>query len=175
MNLDIFEKMQSETREHTPYGGSLAHDDVASLKHKIEKRKNKQRKVFVVVGGLALLVLVLALFSGYSWYKLQLLAKQEVTGAPSQSGAAEGFVPSTPKTGEEIIRALGEHILLPSGNPQIAEVQDVAKLKATQAFFRDAENGDIVVVYETMIFIYRPSADIVVAASDISGVGQTKP
>ena len=163
MNLHTFEKSQNE---------SSSFDDVAHLKQKIEKRKEKQKKVKLLFVVLIILVVVLGALFGYSQYKLYVLSNAEVITSP-QNGSETARV--IPKTGEEVLSALKKHILVPPGSPQIAEVQDVAKLKETQAFFKDAQNGDVVVVYDTMIFIYRPLEDIVVAASDISGVGQQKP
>jgi hypothetical protein len=166
MNLHTFEKSQND---------SSSLDEIANLKQKIEKRKEKQKKVKSLFIALILLVVVLGVLFGYSQYKLYLLSKAEVLVTSQGETATSSSALLKPKTGEEVIASLKRHILVPSGNPQIAEVQDVAKLKETQAFFKDAENGDIVLVYETMIFIYRPSSDIVIAASDISGVGQKKP
>jgi hypothetical protein len=163
MNLHTFEKSHQ---------GQSSFDEVADIKQKIEKRKEKQKKIKVLFIVLVALVVILGALFGYSQYRLYVLSKAEVVVTAQEGSVA---VPSKPKTGEDVLTSLKRHILVPSGNPQIAEVQDVAKLKETQAFFKDAQNGDIVIVYETMIFIYRPGADIVVAASDISGVGQQKP
>ena len=171
MNIDIFEKQQSA--QGYGDGNSSSHDDVANLKHKIEKKKSKQRRLKVVLFTLVGLVIVLASLFAYSQYKLYTLSQEEkiVQGTALQQENAT----STPKTPEEIVAALKRHILVPSGDPQIAEVQDVATLKEKQAFFKDAQNGDLVIVYETMIYVYRPSDDVVVAASDISGAGQVNP
>ena len=176
MNIDTFGVSHTEntTTPEMSSDASFAFDEVAHVRQKIEHRKAKQRKLKSIFGGLIGAIVILVVIVGYSQYKLFKLSQEEA--GISQGGVASTFnASSTPKTGEEVIRALRRHILLPEGDPQIAEVQDVAKLKETQAFFKDAQNGDVVVVYETMIFVYRPSADIVVAASDISGVGQTKP
>lgn len=163
MNINIFEKSKPVANEET----SFASEQAEQIKQKIESRKGKQKKIKMILGALVVLVLILSAVTAYSQYKLHTLAKEEqkVGNTPTQ----------IPKTGDEVIAALGRHILLPSGTPQIAAIEDVSKLQQTQAFFKDAENGDIVVVYESTIFIYRPSKDIVVASGDISGAGQTKP
>lgn len=170
MNIHNFE---ATYRQHpSAYDStSFADEDLSHVKHKIEIRKSKQKKIKIIFGSLIGLVVILIIAVAYSQYKLQMLSQDEMYIADRDKGTAS----ASPKTAEEVIKALERHILLPSGNPQIAEIQDVAKLKESQAFFKDAQNGDIVVVYETMIYIYRPSADIVIGASDISGAGQTKP
>lgn len=169
MNLASFEKseqekiIQAEARAESEV--VFAHHEVDSIKHKIEKKKRKQQRFKVLVGFTVLVVITLTCVSIYSTYKLHQLRSLE---AVTQTEAM-------PKTGEEVLKALRRHILVPEGNPQIAEINDISKLKDTQAFFRDAENGDVVIVYDTTIFIYRPSADIVVASGDISQQTQVKP
>ena len=163
MNIDAFEKQTTQTSHHED---SSTIDETHAIKQKIKERKTKQRKLKVIFGLFISIIIVLTSAVVYSQYKLHLLAQEE---SLSESNAA------LPKTGEEVVKALARHILLPEGVPQIAEVQDAAKLKESQAFFKDVETGDIVVVYDSTIFVYRPSKDIVVASGDISGVGQLKP
>jgi hypothetical protein len=166
MNLDEFEKNNGDTLSHNE--GSAVLSDALSLKQKIHQRKGKQRKLKIILGFGILLIVALSTAVGYSQYKLFLLSRDEKLAerAPGQVSL---------KTGEEVVKALSRHILLPPGIPQIAEVQEAEKLRETQAFFKNVEQGDIVVVYETTIFVYRPSKDIVIASGDISGVGQLKP
>jgi hypothetical protein len=123
----------------------------------------------IIFGSFGAVVLILVIFLAYSQYKLYTLSRDEKVVTD------ESRVVTASTTPEDIVSMLGKHILLPQGNPQIAEVKDIEKLRNQQAFFKDAQNDDIVFVYETMIYIYRPSTDIVIAVSDISGVGQAKP
>ncbi len=176
MNINVFET-KNEEGMGTADTSSFESDEVFQMKQKIENRKNKQKRVRMVWGALVIVVILLAASTAYSQYKLYKLTKDEMTvGAGTTKGEiGASSIPSTPKTGEDVIKSLSRHILLPQGNPQIAEVKDATKLRDSQAFFKDTQNGDVVVVYDTSIFIYRPSADIVVAAGDISGVGQVKP
>jgi hypothetical protein len=172
MNPENFEKTQEEKIIQAESLGeseaSFARDEVSRIKQKIDNRKAKQKKLRMILGGLSLLIVLLLLVAGYSQYKLYRLSKEEMIVTDNTTSVL-------PKTGEEVIKALSRHILLPSGTPQIAEVQDVTKLRESQSFFKDAENGDIVVVYNTTIILYRPSKDIVVIEGDISGTGQVKP
>ena len=174
MNIDTFEKIHQGSTQETHHDFSSSHDDVASIKLKIEKKKSKQKKLKIVLMVLVGLVLLLTVLFVYSQYRLYTLTQEEVT-TEGVASSTENKNELSLKNPEDIIKALGRHILLPEGTPQIAAVQDVEKLREKQAFFKNAQNGDIVVVYETTIFIYRPSADIVVASGDILGVGQTNP
>jgi hypothetical protein len=175
MNLYEFENKGSN-QEHIisaeAYGeseASFARSEVDKIKSKLEKRKRQQKKNLIIFGTLGGVILFLSILLVYSQYKLYTLSRtEEVYTTPSVKVTAS----TTP---EEIVRLLGKHVLLPDGNPQIAEVQDVEKLKEKQAFFKNAENGDIILLYATTIFLYRPSQDILVASGDISGLGQAKP
>ncbi len=148
---------------------SFAHNEVEKIKNKLEKRKQRQKKLSTIFGVLGGVILILVVFVAYSQYKLYQLSLDEKTFS------SKTIVITASTTPEEIISLLEKHVLLPAGNPQIAQVEDVEKLKETQAFFKNAENGDVVVLYETTIFLYRPSKDILVASGDVSGLGQSKP
>jgi hypothetical protein len=77
--------------------------------------------------------------------------------------------PAVPATPNQIIEAVSKHIILPDTVPQIAAVQDAAKLSSSQEFFKDTVDGDVVIVYENMIIVYRPSKDLLVAVGDVGG------
>jgi hypothetical protein len=173
MNLYTSEKVHKEySKEVPPYSNSHVENDMDAIKYKIEKRKQKQKKQKIIFFTLIGLVGFFAILFGYSQYRLHILSREESTILPTTSDMISINASSTPET---IIKAVSRHILLPTGTPQIAQIQDVTKLKQSQPFFKDAQNGDIIIVYETMIFMYRPSRDIVIATGDISGVGQINP
>jgi hypothetical protein len=157
----FFSKKQKLAGAQDEQVSTLLSGEAQLIKERIEKRKLKQRKLKIVIGSLLSLVVIFASIAFYSQYKLRTLTQEEL-GVDVRA--------STPRTGEEIIQALSRHVLLPEGVPQIAEVQDVARLKTSQAFFENAENGDVVIVYDATIFLYRPSKDIVIATGDISSL-----
>lgn len=171
MNLNFFEKSQQEKIVGAEALGEseayFAQSEVDRIKQKIEKRKARQKRIVALFSLLALVIVILIIVVGYSQYRLYKLSQEETVITDGTRVTAN--------TGEEVVKALSRHILVPQGKPQIAEVKDVTKLRNSQAFFKDAENGDIVVVYGTTIILYRPSLDIVVAMGDLSGVGQVKP
>lgn len=143
---------------------SVVSEEALIIKRRIEVKRTKQRRLKIVLGGLLLLVVVFGVIAAYSQYQLKTLTRDELlVDIPKEK---------QPRTGEEIVKALGRHVVLPASVPQIAEVQDAARLKITQAFFENAENGDVVVVYDSRIYLYRPSQDVIVASGDITGTGQ---
>lgn len=147
-------------------GDSFVDKDLHEMRKKIESRKGKQKRLKIIFCGLSIAVVALLASTLYSQYKLHNLTQAE---------SEKGTLPVSLQTGEDVIKALSRHILLPKDTPQIAEIKDASKLRETQSFFKDTQNGDIVALYQTTIFIYRPSLDIVVAAGDVSGVGQINP
>lgn len=148
---------------------SLARGEMEKIKNKLESKKRQQRKLKMMFATFVGVILLLVVIVAYSQYKLYKLSTDE------KIVSGETVTVNASTTPQEIIKMLGRHILLPEGDPQIAEVRDVEKLREQQAFFKNAENGDIIVLYESTIFIYRPSRDVVVASGDITGLGQVKP
>lgn len=65
----------------------------------------------------------------------------------------------------QITEALGNIILLPmEEEPLVAFVEDAASLRIEQPFYKDVENGDVLVIYPTMsrAMIYRTSKNMLV-------------
>jgi hypothetical protein len=143
----VEEKLQSGARE------------AEAARHAYYK-KLKQKRVQQIVLSLSLAVFLLISLSIYLEYQVYSLKKLETFKEKTQE--------TTPQTPAEIMEAVSHHIILPTGTPQVAAVQDAAKLSTTQAFFKDAQNGDVVIVYDTMILLYRPATDILVAIGDIT-------
>ncbi|MCF7843741.1 hypothetical protein K9M47_02485 [Candidatus Gracilibacteria bacterium] len=125
----------------------------------VVNKKNKQRRVKRIILSLFIISLFFIVTTIYSQYQVYSLKKLGIIKVLPASGV--------PSTTEQIIKAVSRHILLPDTIPQVAAVQDAKKLSTSQTFFKDAINGDVVLVYKTVIIIYRPSQDIVVAMGDI--------
>jgi hypothetical protein len=69
----------------------------------------------------------------------------------------------------KVTSAVSKHIILPKNEtPTLATVQDISKLRQ-QAIFTNAQNGDKILVYPKAqeIFVYRPSADKLVAVGPL--------
>lgn len=96
----------------------------------------------ILIGILVLIILVIGGYFGYQQY-----AKSE----SAQKAKSERLVKST-------IEAVGRLINLPEGdNPQVAIVSDLTPLSG-QPFFRNAEVGDRVIIYENLgrAILYNP-------------------
>ena len=127
-------------------------------------RKQKQRKLKRIILGLFSVSIFFIIVTIYSQYEVYVLKK-----LVASNDIASSEIPTTPN---QIIEAVSRHIVLPDTVPQIAAVQDAKKLSTSQTFFENAENGDVVLVYESTIFLYRPSKDILIAIGDITNSGK---
>lgn len=132
------------------------HDEKLS---QLRKRKQKRlKKVVVSLFSISLFFFLTTVFSQYQVYRLNNLLAYD--------GIDHPVVPVTPN---QIVAAVAKHMLLPDTVPQIASIQDAKKLSTSQDFFKNAVNGDVVLVYETTIIVYRPSQDIIVVVGNVNG------
>jgi hypothetical protein len=103
---------------------------------KSPKKRRKGKIIFFIIflatlGGL--------IYSQYELYKLKdPTYQQKVVESEMQ----------------KIVSKVSKLILLPEETPQIVVVQDVDKLRPLQPFFKDADNGDYVLVYQNIALIY---------------------
>lgn len=71
---------------------------------------------------------------------------------------------------EDIIAGVRAHIVLPDDEvPLIATITDVDALAATQPFYRDAKNGDLLIIYQSIskAIIYDTENDVLVNVGPI--------
>lgn len=129
-------------------------------------RKIRQRRIRRIVLILLGATIFFFLTTMYSQYQVYILKKLEAANALAH--------PEVPTTPNQIVEAVSRHIVLPDSVPQIAAVQDAKKLSTSQTFFKNAVNGDVVLVYDTTIILYRPAQDIIVAVGDVTAGGVAK-
>ena len=122
----------------------------------IVPRFTKNHFLFALLG---LFLIVLAAAPSYYFYTEYQKAQLALS---NPTKAAEIEV-------EETIKRISKHILLPTNEvPSFATVSDVTKL-GNQEFFRNAKNGDKVLIYTKAkkAYLYRPSEDILVDVSPL--------
>lgn len=135
---------------------NVAQDDKV-LQAKKAKQKRLKKIVFSLL-GVSIFFFLTTVYFVYEVTALKKLAQEEELKHPD--------IATTP---EQVLEAVSKHMILPDVPPSIAEVQDAAKLSSTQEFFKDVKNGDYVLVYPTILIVFRPSADIIVAVGNVSG------
>jgi hypothetical protein len=107
-----------------------------------------------------LLVLIVALLPSLYFYHKNQQTEQKLNGSTS----------TNLQTTAEVVKRVGRHILLPSGEqPTVATVSDASKVR-NQAFFANAANGDKVLVYAQAkkAYLYRPSIDRVIEVAPLA-------
>ncbi len=85
-----------------------------------------------------------------------------------------------PKVQEEKIKAetkdlvdkVGKLMVLPEGEPTIATVVDSEKLASEQVFFKDAKNGDKVLIYKDKAIIYNPAENRIINVGPVLMTGE---
>lgn len=107
-----------------------------------------------------LLFLLIVAIGGFVWsYTNYTKAREQIALLSTQEGQLQ--------VAEQEIGALlsdvGQHILLPEGeSPVVATVQDAVVLASQQAFYKDVQNGDKLLVYRDKAIIYSPARDRII-------------
>lgn len=116
---------------------------------------------------LVIFVLVLALIAGavymaYRYYQ-QTQAQIEFLSSP------EGQRQVSSQEAEEVVAGLGQLTILPAEDPVVATIIDAAYLATQSAFYKDAINGDKLVVFQgaQKAYIYSPSRKLIVNAGPL--------
>ena len=68
---------------------------------------------------------------------------------------------------DELVGKVGKLMVLPEGEPAIATVVDSQKLASEQAFFKDATNGDKVLIYKDKAILYNVQENRIVNVGPI--------
>lgn len=116
---------------------------------------------------LILIVLLILITSGFLW----LLFKYSINQRDlAQISTVDGSGKQVQKDTKKILDKLSKHMLLPQSEaPSIATITNIDQLKEQQAFFKDAQNGDILLVYggNQRAIIYRLEKDLIVNVGSI--------
>lgn len=108
---------------------------------------------------IVILVLIILIFSGIGLY----LYSDKITSLNLLGGSEEEI------EAENLISTVGEKFLLPDEIPTIATVSDKGQLLG-QEFFKNAENGDKVLIYQSsgIAILYRPSIDKIINVGPVA-------
>lgn len=63
---------------------------------------------------------------------------------------------------DDTVARISKLIILPEGIPNLSIIQDVKTLAEKQPFFKDAENGDKILIYKDKAIIFSPTRNILV-------------
>lgn len=110
-----------------------------------------------VLYGVALIVVAVGGYYGYMAYQ----AKQNTPEAQAAKLTAQK---------DAIITKIKSLTVLPEEEPVLFTVNDATLLKGQQAFFKDATNGDVLLVFQASgkALIYRESTNKIVNSGPVS-------
>lgn len=132
----------------------------AAPKRPLSQRLTKEQWLFAAV-GVMFLVLIVVLFSVLH-DKNQLQAKVNKLSDNSASANQDEV--------NRLTQQIGQFFQLPTGEtPTLATVSDASKVR-NQAFFKDAQNGDKVLLYSKAgeAILYRPSTKKIIAVAPVN-------
>jgi len=120
----------------------------------------------------AIIILGTAGFILYTFYLEKSINQKDSTPITTNNNHLVPATPSSPEKEElaTIVERVGMLVKLPEGEePTIAEVTDVSELQ-DQDFFKDAQNGDKVLIYEKakQAILYRPSTNKVIGIAPVN-------
>ena len=124
-----------------------------------KKVQTPYRVYLIAVGGLIVLI-----GAGYfGWMKYQ--AMNNTPAAQEQKAAAAADAEK-----KDVLGKLSKLMVLPEGDPVLFKVSDQEQMRKQQAFFKDALNDDILLVFQasSKAIIYRPSTNVIVNVGPIN-------
>ncbi len=155
-------EVQQPAQPHHADAGATPHPATHHPTPAHQPQKPKKLGFFYGRKWLLVVIGVVVIAFGFLTYQY-ILTKNELNAAknPTAAGKTEA---------EKITNQIKDAIELPTGEtPTLATVNDVSKLKA-QAFFKNAQNGDKVLVYTKagVAVLYRPSTQKVIIYSFVN-------
>lgn len=124
----------------------------------IQKPRRVSHKKRWLLVGLIVLVIILAGALGYTVWQNQRLRSPEYQAQQQD------------EVNKKVIENVAKIFLVPSDTePTIASIVDIDSLrKANPEFYRDAQNGDRLLIYATRAIIYRESENKVINVAPVS-------
>ena len=106
-----------------------------------------------------LLIFILAL----SWFVFDYIeAKKQIAFLSDPETQQQARIEVEQKEIEKIVMLVSKLIILPAGAPNLATIQDAETLSVQQPFFKDAENGDKILIYKDKAIIFSPTKNMLV-------------
>lgn len=149
---------------HVPHDLPQAHtpkvEEKPAKKKRVRKPAAASKSWLKYLIALVIVGLIAWLAYGYITTKNQLESAKSA-GGPAQSET------------QQLVNEVGKLVQLPQGEtPTIATVNNATKLQ-NQAFFKDAQNGDKVLIYSKSgkAVLYRPSTNKIIEYSTVNLTG----
>lgn len=109
-----------------------------------------------------LLVVALAILAYVNYTKRVQLAMELKKLTVQMEQLQTGNDPQNVAAAKEIVDKVRKHIIVPGDiEPTVATIVDVETLKSRNEFYKDAKNGDNLIVTPTRAILYDPDRDII--------------
>lgn len=128
------------------------------------KRTTKKQQTPYRVYLLSLVGLVVLAGAGYyGWMKYN-----QMYNSPEAITAAQ--VAEAEEEKKRIMDDISKVMLLPEGDPVLFKVSNRDQMRAQQAFFKDTENDDVLLVFQQSgkAIIYRPSSKTIINVGPVN-------
>ncbi len=117
---------------------------------------NKKLLTIILIVGLAAL--------SFTFYKRSMTLAAELKKLTVMNEQLQtGNNPENIAEAQAIIEKVRQHVIIPADvEPTVATIVDVEALKASNEFYKNAKNGDHLVVTPTRAILYDPVADMII-------------
>lgn len=133
---------------------SQPQQDIPSIQPQQGVRTKKKLNGTAILIALLTVLLIISGVLGYLY-----LQEKKKTDNPVEAATEET---------ERLKEAVSRHMLLPDGDPAIATIIDIEKLKGQNPdFYAKAENGDRLLVFKNKAVLYDPDKDLILNVAPI--------
>lgn len=109
------------------------------------------------------LVVALALFSYMNYTKRMQLAKELQQSTQQLEQLKSGDNPQNVEAAKQIVDRVRKLITIPNDvDPTVATIVDVNALKSKNEFYKNAKNGDHLIITPTRAILYDPQKNIII-------------
>lgn len=114
---------------------------------------------------MTLIILLSVALLGFVWSFFNYQKTKAIL--PASVSASDAETEISPEKIQELLNQVRRHIIVPANADVVATIDDAAGLAARQAFYKDAQNGDRLLIFGDKAVIYSPSRDIIVNAGPV--------
>jgi len=128
-----------------------------------ELKVSGTRSNFDAVKTILVLLLVVAAIGWFNSYQKYNQTKRQLATVSDPKAQQEKIKAEA----KDLTERVGKLMVLPEGEPTVATVADSQALAKEQPFFKDAQNGDKVLIYKDKAIIYNPTENKIINVGPI--------
>ncbi len=130
---------------------------------KILTLKNVFIGITRLIVGKIKIILLLIFIGALVWFAFDYIkAKKQVALLSNPDVQQQAQQEAYQKEVDEVVKQVSKFIILPEGEPNLATIQDAKALAIERPFFKDAEDGDKLLIYKDKAIIFSPTKNILI-------------